>query len=230
MFIKYSDPEAAKDVFKAVQDEDLNNLRFFMTDGADIDMRNEHGQTLLHTAILGGKVVAARFLLDAGADADMHGGQAGYTALHWAAYKKSEDMTRLILEYTEQLEKTDGQSMTPLQLAAFMGAKDVVAALAEAGADFRRTDAFGHTPAAIAQQRAGEDWNGEGRRFIETSTYLFQLMNNGLPAKQQMQPPAAPAYSPEQFSQDMDALDKLNPDPDRFRLNGSNRGHKPPAP
>ncbi len=229
MFIKYSDPEAAKDVFQAVQDEDLKNLRFFMTDGADVDMRNEHGQTLLHKAILEGKLDAARFLLEAGADTSLHGGQAAYTALHWAAYKQNAEMTRLILEYTDQLEKTDGQSMTALQLAAFMGAKEVVAALAEAGADYRRTDAFGHTPAAIAQQRAGEDWTGEGRRFIDTSTYLFQLMNNGepvkLPAKEQ-----PPAYSPEQFAQDMAALDKLNPDPSRFRLQGHKRGPKPPQP
>lgn len=226
MFLKYSDPEAAKDVFQAVQDEDLNNLRFFLTDGADVDMRNEHGHTLLHKAILEGKLKAARFLLEAGADADLHGGQAGYSALHWTAYKQNAEMTRLVLEYTSQLERTDGQSMTPLQLAAFMGARDVVAALAEAGADFRRTDHFGHNPAAIAQQRAGEDWSGEGKRFIDTSTYLFQLMKNGLPAAPTATGEAAP-YTPDQFQQDMAALEKFNPDPSRFRLKNSSRKPKP---
>jgi len=229
MFLKYSDPEAAKDVFKAVQDEDLNNLRFFLTDGADADMRNEHGQTLLHKAILEGKIKAARFLLEAGADPDLHGGQAGYSALHWAAYKQNAEMARLVLEYTSQLERTDGQSMTPLQLAAFMGTRDVVEALAEAGADYRRTDHFGHNPAAIAQQRAGEDWTGEGKRFIDTSTYLFQLMKNGLPAKPATTtaaPEAAP-YTPDQFAQDMAALEKFNPDPSRFALKKTARKPKP---
>lgn len=228
MFLKYSDPEAAKDVFQAVQDEDLNNLRFFLTDGADPDMRNEHGQTLLHKAILEGKLKAARFLLEEGADPDLHGGQAGYSALHWTAYKQNAEMTRLVLEYTSQLERTDGQSMTPLQLAAFMGAKGVVEALAEAGADFRRTDHFGHNPAAIAQQRAGEDWSGEGKRFIETSTYLFQLMNTGGPVKPASTGQAAP-YTPDQFEQDMAALEKFNPDPARFRLKNSSRKPKPPS-
>jgi len=226
MFLKYSDPEAAKDVFQAVQDEDLSNLRFFLTDGADADMRNEHGQTLLHKAILEGKLKAARFLLEAGADPDLHGGQAGYSALHWTAYKQNAEMTRLVLEYTSQLECTDGQSMTPLQLAAFMGAKGVVEALAEAGANFRRTDHFGHNPAAIAQQRAGEDWSGEGKRFIETSTYLFQLMNNGGPAKPLPTGQAAP-YTPDQFAQDMAALEKFDPDPSRFRLKNGSRKPKP---
>lgn len=217
MFLKYSDPEAAKDVFQAVQDEDLNNLRFFLTDGADVDMRNEHGHTLLHKALMEGKTAAARFLLEAGADAETGGGQAGYSALHWTARSGDAELTRLVLEYTENLEKTDGQSMTPLQLAAFMGHKAVVEALTEAGADFRRTDHMGHTPAAIAQQRAGEDWSGEGRRFIEVSTYLFQLMKNGLPDKPAPSGESKP-YSPAQFEQDMAALEKLNPDHAPFRL------------
>jgi uncharacterized protein len=226
MFIKYSDPKAAKDVFQAVQDEDLNNLRFFLTDGADPDMRDEHGHTLLHKAILEGKVKAARFLLDAGANPDLHGGQAGYSALHWTAYKQNAEMARLVLEYTSQLERTDGQFMTPLQLAAFMGARDVVAALAEAGADFRRTDHFGHTPAAIAQQRAGEDWSGEGKRFIETSVYLFQLMKNGLPDKPAPADQAV-SYTPDQFEHDMETLQKINPDPARLQIKNRPRGRKP---
>lgn len=229
MYIKYSTPEAAKDVFQAVQNEDLGNLRFFLNDGADADMRNETGHTLLHKAILEGKIDSARLLLDAGADPNLHGGQAGYSALHFAAYKKNPEMTRLLLEYTDQLERTDGQSMTPLQLAAFMGAREVVQALAEAGADFRRPDRTGLTPAAIAQQRAGENWRGEGQEFIDTSVYLFQLMKNGHPA-----PPASaapePVYTPDQFEQDMAVLEKFNVDLDRFRLRKTGGGPKPPAP
>ncbi len=232
MFGKYADPDAAKDVFKAVQDEDLTNLRFFLSDGADIDLRNEHGHTLLHVAILENRLQAARLLLDAGADADMHGGSAGYTPLHFTAYKKNSDMTRLVLEYTEQLERTDHQNMTPLQMAAFMGCKDVVAALAEAGADFRRTDTFGNTPAAIAQQRAGEDWGtSAGKPFIDTSTYLFNLLQNGLPEKtSHPQAPALPPHKPEQFERDKAALDKLNPDPSRFRLQSRKQTPKHPQP
>ena len=230
MFGKYADPNAAKDVFKAVQDEDLTNLRFFLSDGADIDMRNEHGHTLLHVAILENRLQAARLLLDAGADADMHGGSAGYTPLHFTAYKKNSDMTRLVLESTEQLERTDHQNMTPLQMAAFMGCKDVVAALAEAGADFKRTDTFGHTPAAIAQQRAGEDWGSSASKpFIDTSTYLFNLLQNSLPENaRSAPPPVVPVHKPEQFARDMEALQKYNPDPARFRLQGHKRGPKPP--
>jgi ankyrin repeat protein len=228
MFMKYSNPEAVKDVFKAVQDEDLDNLRFCLTDGADPDLRNEQGQTLLHKAVMEGKIKAARLLLDAGADADLHGGSPGYTSLHWAAYRQSADMTRLLLEYTTQLERTDHQSMTPLQLAAFMGARGVVEALAEAGADYRRTDVSGHSPAALAQQRAGEDWNAEGRRFIETSTYLYQLMQNGLPEKTADKTAAAP-YSADQFAEDMAALEKFKPDTSRFRLGGAHH-RKPPKP
>lgn len=222
---KYTAPDAAKDVFKAVQDDDLNNLRFFLSDGASPDLRNEHSQTLLHVAILENNIKIARLLLDAGADADLHGGSAGYNALHFAAYKKNAEMTRLILEYTEQLERTDHQSMTPLQLAAFMGTKDVVAALAEAGADFRRKDAFGYTPAEIAQQRAGEEWSSAGQPFIDTSVYLVNLMrsvppNHTVPGAKK----EALAREEDQFARDMAELKKIAPDPSRFRLKNGGQG------
>lgn len=230
MFSKYSDPNAAQDVYKAVQDEDLDNLCFFLLDGADTSLRNAQGHSLLHHAVMNNSVKAARLLLDFGFDADQHGGNAGYSPLHMAAYKKNAEMASLLLEYTDKLECTDHQNMTPLQLAAFMGCKDVVAALAEAGADFNRTDAFGNSPSTIAQQRAGENWaDPSSKPFVETATYLFNLTQNGLPAEARAKMPRImPQRSPEQFKRDMEALHKYNPDPAQFRLKP--RKNTPPKP
>lgn len=177
---KYSTPEAAKDVFQAVLDEDLQNLRFFFTDGADPDMRNGNGMTLLHAAVNAGKLQSVRFLLDAGADPDLHGGPAGYTALHFASYKNHPQIAQMLIENGASLEKTDSQFMTPLQGAAFMGFKETCQVLAEAGADVHRKDAFGHTPAHIAQQRAGENWDETSKRFIDASVYLLSIERNGI--------------------------------------------------
>jgi len=177
---KYSTPEAAKDVFQAVLDEDIQNLSFFFTDGASPDMRNENGMTLLHVAVNAGKEQSVRFLLNAGADPDLNGGPAGYTALHFAAYKNRPAIAKILIEEGANIEKTDSQSMTPLQSAAFMGFKEICEILAEAGADVHRKDIFGNTPALIAQQRAGESWDDSSRRFIETSVYLLSVERNGI--------------------------------------------------
>lgn len=177
---KYSTPEAAKDVFQAVLDEDIQNLRFFFTDGADPDMRNEHGMTLLHAAVNAGKLESVKFLLAAGADPDLHGGQAAYTALHFAAYKNRAQIAQVLINDGASLEKTNNSFMTPLQTAAFMGFKETCQVLAEAGADVHRKDTFGHTPAHIAQQRAGENWDESSKRFIDTSVYLLSVERNGI--------------------------------------------------
>lgn len=220
---KYSTPEAAKDVFQAVLDEDIQNLRFFFTDGASPDMRNENGMTLLHVAVNAGKQKSVRFLLDAGADPDLNGGPAGYTALHFAAYKNRPAIAQMLIDDGANLEKTDSQFMTPLQGAAFMGFKETCQVLAEAGADVHRKDAFGHTPAHIAQQRAGENWDQTSQRFIDTSVYLLSVERNGI---KKVQEQTAEKKAEIQHNKAAEDFKKLRAQqPERFRLK-----RRPPSP
>lgn len=220
---KYSTPEAAKDVFQAVLDEDIQNLRFFFTDGADTDLRNENGMTLLHAAVNAGKLQSVKLLLEAGADPDLHGGPAGYTALHFAAYKNRPQIAQLLIDNGASLEKTDHQFMTPLQGAAFMGFKETCQILAEAGADVHRKDHFGHTPAHIAQQRAGENWDETSQRFIDTSVYLLSVQRNGI---QKVQEQAAEKKTEVQHNKAAEDFKKLRQhQPERFKLKP-----RPPSP
>jgi len=220
---KYATPEAAKDVFQAVLDEDIQNLRFFFTDGADPDMRNENGMTLLHAAVNAGKIQSVQFLLAAGADPDLHGGPSGYTALHFAASKNHPRIAQMLIDNGASLEKTDNQFMTPLQGAAFMGFKDICQVLAEAGADVRRKDHFGHTPAHIAQQRAGENWDQTSQRFIDTSVYLLSVERNGI---QKVKEQTAEKKTEIQHNKAAEDFKKLHRhQPERFRLKP-----RPPSP
>jgi uncharacterized protein len=213
---KYSTPEAAKDVFKAVLDEDLANLRFFFTDGADPDLKNEAGLTLLHVAVTADKLKSAEFLLNAGADPNQRGGPAGYSALHFASYKNRPAIAKQLIAHGAELESTDSQFMTPLQGAAFMGHKEMCEVLAEAGADVKRKDAFGHSPANIAQQRAGENWDETSKRFIDASVYLLSVERNGVQAQQVKKAEEKAIADHEKAAQNIEKLRSYNPQ--RFKL------------
>lgn len=213
---KYSTPEAAKDVFQAVLDEDLANLRFFLTDGAEPDLRNEAGLTLLHAAVNAGKIKSVEFLLKAGADPELHGGPAGYTALHFAAYKNRPEIAQMLIDDGAALEKTDSQFMTPLQGAAFMGHLETCKVLAEAGADVKRKNSFGYTSAHIAQQRAGENWDQTSKRFIDTSVYLLSVEREGTQAQKEKAAAKEVIVHHNKAEEDLKKLRKHHPE--RFRL------------
>jgi ankyrin repeat protein len=79
MYCKYELPEMIEAVFEAVKTGEIENLRFYLMDGADPDMRNTQGSTLLHIAAIEGQKECAQLLLDFGADPSLTDAR-GHTA------------------------------------------------------------------------------------------------------------------------------------------------------
>ena len=63
-------PTGGKDLLKAVMTKDIDatRIRDFLSEGADIDARDEAGRTALLIATHGNRVEVARALIEAGAD------------------------------------------------------------------------------------------------------------------------------------------------------------------
>ncbi|KAI0027853.1 ankyrin repeat-containing domain protein, partial [Vararia minispora EC-137] len=80
-------------------------VRFFLDLGVHIDVRNERGQTALHSA--------------AGRSFD----------------RSSAFVVQTLLQLGASIEERDAQGRTALQLAAYSGIKDVVEVLLKSGAD-----------------------------------------------------------------------------------------------
>lgn len=97
---------------------DIEKVREFLSDGADVDAQDKRGHTPLYHAVRKGHALAAKELIDAGAAVNAKRGFGG-TLLHVAASKGNIEMTRLLLEAGADVNAQDpGQmTMTPLDLA-----------------------------------------------------------------------------------------------------------------
>lgn len=123
-------------LYEATSRQD-NLISLLLSYGADIHLRNESGETALHGAVSTENRDIVRVLLDEGANIndvikptvsfEINRGpgnqgafddlQAGFTALHQAAFLGSENMTRLLLEKGADFNVKDNIDRTPLDVA-----------------------------------------------------------------------------------------------------------------
>ena len=75
--------------------------------------------------------------------AEWRWGQAGITALAWAAWFHQVGVMKVLVTAGADLEKPDGDGYTPLMGAAGSGANAAVEWLLGQGADWRRKDDYG---------------------------------------------------------------------------------------
>jgi ankyrin repeat protein len=102
--------------------------------GADINERDDRGETPLHKASRMGQFNAVRELTRLGADLDA-GDTLGLRPLHWAAVNGRQDIARLLLHHKANpnaRERIAG-GLTPLALAKLLGRDDFAECLAEYG-------------------------------------------------------------------------------------------------
>ncbi|TAL27085.1 MAG: ankyrin repeat domain-containing protein [Alphaproteobacteria bacterium] len=153
MYLNYAHPDVVRDILKAVEDEDIENLRFYIIDGADPDMRDEHGLALLHICARDGKAKAAEVLLQYGADPDIRVGTTQHTPLHYACRTDSAPMVQLLARAKATVNAVDGYGWTPLHMAADRGSYEALKEMVIAGADVAAKDREGETPRDRACRR-----------------------------------------------------------------------------
>ena len=113
--------------------------------GADIDASNWRGHTALYGACAGGWEMAARALLELGADPSIPDMRDGMCALHRAALGGSAPCVRLLLASGAHPDSRSDAGSTPLFLACLQGHEDCARELAAAGADLNAMDRNGDT-------------------------------------------------------------------------------------
>lgn len=146
MYCKYNEPEMIRQVLKDIAAGDLENLRFYLSDGLDPDERGPGGLPLLVHAVIEGQAGAAGVLLDMGADPNITVAMTNHTPLHYAAREEIPGMAGLLLQHGAKIEAVDAYGWTPLHMAADRGAYETLKELISAGANALARDRDGDTP------------------------------------------------------------------------------------
>ena len=107
----------AKDIFEAAYIGDLNAMKQYLADGADVNARDPlYGSTLLSTAALMGHSKIVTLLLEKGADVNARSQDEG-TPLHAAAFLGRVDPAKILLKHGADTTARNRDGATPLDAA-----------------------------------------------------------------------------------------------------------------
>jgi ankyrin repeat protein len=169
-----------EELFGAISENDLPETRRLLSVGADVNAKDNVGDTPLHWASMQGHVQVFKGLVERGADIEVRNNR-GYTPLHWACYNSHVAVVNELLGHDDSssppilgkrkrrganMEAKDRHGNTPLHLASMEDHLAVVKALLSCGANILAADNAGLLPIHIAVSS----------RSSEVSKYLLQQL------------------------------------------------------
>ncbi|KFA80114.1 hypothetical protein S40288_04664 [Stachybotrys chartarum IBT 40288] len=131
-------------------------VQLLLNSGAEIESKDEMGQTPLSWAAIAGNKATIQLLLDNGAEIDARD-ERGQTPLSWAAAIENKDIVQLLLDNGANIESRDDRGRTPLSWAAMSKNKGIVQLLLDNGANIESRDDGDRTPlswAALLKNKA----------------------------------------------------------------------------
>ncbi|KAI0385988.1 ankyrin repeat-containing domain protein [Hypomontagnella monticulosa] len=125
--------------------EDVDTVLSLLRHGANIETKNEAGETPLVLAMRRGNVELVRLLLEHGANANPE-----ERTLLLMIGQKNVECIQLLLKYGLDINATDRQGWTELTTASKYGDTELIQLLLGCGADINARNREGHTPLYIA--------------------------------------------------------------------------------
>jgi ankyrin repeat protein len=127
----------------------LSMIKMLLENGADTEIKDMHGSSILNQALLCKDVLCSQLLLQFGAKVNSLSNVFGVmmTPLHLASSCcGSEELVKILLDAGCIVNCLDSEKRTPLHIAVFNGSVKQVHLLLEYGADVHVRDANGNTP------------------------------------------------------------------------------------
>jgi len=138
--------QPTKSLHQAAGDGDLEQVKWLIAGGADVNAEDEERQTPLHLAAEHGYTDVARALIANGADVNAEEFEWHDTPLHVAAEKGHKDTVELLTAEGGNVNTKNQRGWTPLHYASSFGQKEVAELLIAKGADVNAKDKYGWTP------------------------------------------------------------------------------------
>lgn len=120
--------------FNAADKGDLQKVKEFLSEGADVNARGSDDETPLHRAILSGHFLVASILIENSADVNAKN-KFNETPLHRAILSGRLDLVKLLIEKGADVNTRTMLNETPLELAERCGYPDVAKIIKEHGGE-----------------------------------------------------------------------------------------------
>lgn len=133
--IDHQDHEGHSAMHWAAAKGHLEVVKLLAGNRSNINIQDNRHKTPLILAVEHGQYATAAYLLSMGTIKVNHRDHTGNTALHWAIYSRSPELTKLLLLNKAQLDTPNNFGSTPLMWAAKHGALELVNLLLDHGAD-----------------------------------------------------------------------------------------------
>ena len=148
-------------------------VRILAKQGFNVNARNREQESYLMDAVLRNKPVAAKALLEAGADFAVRSSRLQETPAINAGYRGAS-MVKLFLDRHAPVNDADSNGNTMLMAAALQGHLDAVQLIVEAGADVNARNARGQTAIAVAEEYREKYYPGLSNQLNAVIDYLQQ--------------------------------------------------------
>ncbi len=143
-------------LFQRVERGDTDEVKLALSNGADVNLTNEEGDTLLLCAVKGAQPRIVEALLDVGAYVEARD-SLGRTPLCCAAGSGLSDISTMLLDGAANIDAADHDGCTPLLTAVAAGNARLVKQLARRGADVKRKDRWGQSALDLCNDRPQYD-------------------------------------------------------------------------
>jgi ankyrin repeat protein len=124
-----------KSFFEAVVKGNIEQVKSLIAKGANVNAKDDRGQTSLHLAVRNFYEEIVEFLISEGADVNASQTDASWTPLLDAASTGQTEVIKLLLQHGAKVDVGDKFGYTPLYYAMWSEEKDAIKALISSGAD-----------------------------------------------------------------------------------------------
>ena len=135
-----------KNIFDRIMEDNLDEIKLLIENGADIESKNDSGKTPLQLAAFIKNLDAMKLLIEKGADIESKDSDTGQTSLHEATLLRRLNVMKLLIEKGADIESKNSIGQTPLHIATSSSGLDAMKLLIEKGADIESKNRIRKTP------------------------------------------------------------------------------------